>query len=200
MTLAELRTEFYARGFDFDDATRTNRWLNQAYQELCEETAWPFLEVSASSTAPLSLTDVRTILSVSDTTQGITLDGMDRRDVVDYDPDLNETGNPTHWFLDDNTLRVYPLNTTNTITVRYVEVPDAMAADGDSPDIPERYQDLIVDGAVIRAYKDTDEIDAAVALREMWDQGVYRMRRSMMDRNLQNPGTILITDTDGWSL
>lgn len=200
MTLGELRTAVQARGFSHISNTEIDRWINQAYQELCEEAVWPFLEVSTTGTAPLSITDVRTVLSVSNTTQGNILEHRDRRDLVELDPEMNETGTPEYFFLSDNTLSVYPLNTTDTIAVRYIEVPDEMTADANEPDVPERYHELIVDGAVIRCYKSSDEWDVATALRVDWQEGVQRMRRTLLGRNLANTGRIVITDYEGWSV
>lgn len=195
-----MRTAFQARGFNHISTTEQERWINQAYQELCEEAPWPFLEVSTSGVSPLSLTDVRTILSVSDTTTQRTLWGLDRRDVVDQDPDMNDTGSPEYFYLDDNTLTVYPANTTDTIAVRYIEVPDVLDSDSDTPDIPTRFQELIVDGAVIKAYKAADEFDAAQMVRVEWNEGVMKMRRSLLDRNWANAGSIKIVDLEDWSL
>jgi len=200
MTLAELRAEVYARGFDYEgDTDRIDRWINQAYQELCEETAWPFLEASTSGTAPVTITDVRTVQSVSNTTTGRTLDGLARRDVVDVDPEVDDAGSPTHFYLDAQVLRVFPLNTTDTISVRYLKIPTALASDSDTPIVPTRYQDLIVDGAVIRAYKDDDEMEAAGILRQVWAEGVQRMRKGQLDRDYSGVGHITITDLSGWS-
>lgn len=200
MTLAEIRTAVQARGFSHIGNTELDRWINQAYQELCEEAQWPFLEVSTTGTAPLAIADLRTVLSVSDTTQGTVLEHRDRRDLVELDPEMNETGTPEYFFLSDNTVSVYPLNTTDTIAVRYIEVPDELDDDADVPDVPERYHELIVDGAVIRCYKTSDEWDVANALRVDWEAGVGRMRRAILGRNLANTGRIVITDYEGWSV
>src|SRR5688572_12760236 len=199
MTLAELRTALQARGFNHIDTTQQNRWLNESYQDLCEEAPWPFLEVTTTGVAPLAITDVRTVLSVSDTTQGTVLNGSDRRDIVDSDPGVDDTGTPTHWFLDNTTLRVWPANTTDSLSVRYIKVPATLSADADEPLVPTRYQELIIDGAVWRAYHSSDEHDAAQYLKTHIQEQVLRMRKNLMDRNYAHPGAMLISDLDMWS-
>lgn len=200
MNLGSLRSEFQSRGYDHIESTRANRWINQSYLELCEEAAWPFLETSSTGTAPLTVSDVRTVLSVTDTTQGIVLDAADRRDIVAQDPQVDDTGTPYYFYLDGNVVRVYPANTTDTIVVRYLEVPDEMDDDADEPVVPARFQDLIVDGAVYRALKDNDEWEGAGAMRTFWEAGVARMRRSLLDRQWATTGRIVITDLEGWSV
>ena len=198
MTFAELRTEAYARGFDFDSATRLNRWINQAYHEICEEAPWDFLEASTTGTAPLSVSDLRQVISVTDTTNDAPLEWVDRRDIQEADPDLDDAGNPEFFYIDNNTIRVYPLNTTATLSVRYYKVPDDLSSDSDEPLIPSRFQDLIVDGVVYRALKDTDEFASANELRAMWQDGINRMAASQLARNYSGPNYIPVTDSADW--
>lgn len=194
MTFAELQDEFKDRGYHYVDPARYKRWLNQAYLELCESDDWPFLETETSSTAPLTISDLRQVLYVYDSTNDNALTGRDQRTMHERDPDLTATGNPENWYLEGtDTLNVWPPNTDVTIQVRYLEVPDEMSDDSDEPVVPSRFQNLIVDGAVIRALRNSEEYERAQILRNDWDLGVMRMAASLMDRNRQNPDTIVLT-------
>ena len=124
MNLLDLRTELYARGFDYLSSTRANYFINRAYSELCEEEDWPFLEATTSGTAPVSITDLRTIETVIDTTATRRLQPLDRRHILEDDYQLSTTGSPSCYYLTScNTLAVYPANTTDTISERYWKVP-----------------------------------------------------------------------------
>jgi hypothetical protein len=69
VTLSDLDAELRDRGFDYLSESRRHYLINRAYFEMCEEQDWPFLEATTSSTAPITITDLRTIESVVDTTQ-----------------------------------------------------------------------------------------------------------------------------------
>ena len=58
ITLAELRTEVFSPYSYLNDsgtqAARVDRWINQAYHELCDQAPWPFLEATSTGAAPLT--------------------------------------------------------------------------------------------------------------------------------------------------
>lgn len=195
-TFAELQTEFYARGYDYlaqDQAgqTRAKRWLNEAYLELCELADWPFLEGDITGAAPLTITDLRQVLSVTDATNKAQLWGADRRTLLDNYSDLTLTGTPTQFYLEGSILKVYPASTTVTLSVRYLGIPVALSGATDKPVVPNQYQYLIIDGAVLRAMKDSDNFSGAKALQEHYDMGVGRMAQTYLARNLHNPDYIV---------
>lgn len=195
-TFLELQTEFYARGYDYlaqdlAGQTRAKRWLNESYLELCELADWPFLEADITGTAPLTITDLRQILSVRDSTNKTQLWGDDRRTMLDRFEDLTITGTPTQFYLEASILKVYPANTSASLQVRYVAIPTALSVDADKPVIPNQYQYLIIDGAVIRAMKDSDNFNGVAVLRAEYDVGVGRMMQTYLNRNLHNPDYIV---------
>lgn len=193
MQFSDLQTEFFERGFeDLNDAgvglARAKRWLNQAYLEICDYDHWPFLEATQTGTAPLTISDLRTIIYVTDTTNDLALPGEDWRTVRDIDPDLTQTGNPELWYLEGTTtLKVWPPNTDASLSVRYLKVPAELSAGTDIPIFAARWHDLIVDGAVVRGYKNKDNFDAASAVRNEWERGMAQMTFALASRNLMNP-------------
>jgi hypothetical protein len=70
-TLSTMQTEFQARGFaDMTaaaDLTRITRWLNDAMHDVDEMYDWPYLQTSTSGPTPLTITDLRKIERVIDT-------------------------------------------------------------------------------------------------------------------------------------
>lgn len=189
MDLSDLRTEVYARGFDYlNDATdtRVDRWINQSYRELCALMPWPFLEQTDTGAAPLTLGALRYVLSVTDTTNKVLLAPVDVRNLQRIDPTLDDTGAPCAWYLENTVMKVWPVSTPS-LSVRYILVPPLLSADSDDPLVPEEWQDIIVDGAVCRAQKDNDDYGPMQATRQEWQRQVDAMVVSLMNRALDRP-------------
>lgn len=183
MTLAQLRAELQARGFDYLSDTRCNTFLNAAYQvDICEAQDFPFLESSTTGVAPKTISDLRTIETVVDSVQNLKLSPLDRRMITDgIDSDLTTTGSPVYYYLTSGTtVAVYPANTSNSLSIRYWKVPTALSADADEPILPTRYHSLIVDGAVRRAYEDDDEGEMAAAAGAVFQERLSQMAESLM--------------------
>lgn len=171
-------------------SSRCTIMLNRGKNALEDLHPWPWLEVSATTgTAPLTISDLKHVLYVADTTNGNELTGIDRRDARDLDKELNDTGTPSYWWLASETsLRVAPLNTTATLSVDYVKFSPELSGDSDTPLIPTRYHPVWVDFAVVEAYKDADNYGAASTLLDhLLRFDVPRMVESYAARNLQGP-------------
>jgi hypothetical protein len=197
VNLSELRTEVFNRGFDYLNSTagqaRVDRWLNQAYLEICELHPWPFLEQSATGSPPLEISDLRQVLYVLDTTNKFQLRGVDVRDVVDADPTLATNGQPECYYLVGNSVSVWPVASV-TLQVRYLRVPSELSQATDTPVLPQRWHDLIVDLAVMKAMKDSDNYEAASFLRSEVDRGVATMVQSLLTRRYDAPERIVLTE------
>lgn len=186
MDFAELQTEVYARGLDYlnQDAAgqvRVKRWINQAYLELCGLERWPFLAATETGAAPLTISDLGTVESVRNSSENsVALAWRDRRDLTTSYSDLTTTGSPRWFYIDNGVIRTWPVG--GSLTVLYWKVPAELEDDDDEPAIPARFQDLIVDGAVIRAYKDSDNFDFVQNLRAEWERGVETMRQALLDQ------------------
>jgi hypothetical protein len=195
MQLSAARTELQARGFDHLSSARCLIMLNRAKNALEDEYPWPWLHTSTTGTAPLTISDLKHIQYVSDTSNDRTLTGVDLRWVREMDASADETGTPQVWWLDgETTLRVWPLNTSINLSVRYVKFSPELSADGDTPLIPTRYHPVWVDYAVVEAYKDADDYaNANALLQHLRMVEVPRMIAHYANRNLQNPEAIAVT-------
>jgi hypothetical protein len=80
------------------------------------------------------------------------------------------------------------------LSVRYIMIPAELVATSDEPIVPEEWQDIIVDGAVCKAAKDNDGYGAMAAVRAEWQRQVDVMVQALMNRALDGPGSIVVTD------
>ena len=187
MTFDELVQELFARGADYLDEdtesqARAGRWINQAYREILNLHAWPFLQASLVGTAgagTVTIPDLRRLLIVSNvdgtdgTQPGSKLDRTTLEDLVRLDEDVALTGPPDRYYVLGGTqVTAFPLG--GTIRADYFKRVAPMSGT-DSPIFDEEYHDLIVDRAFIKVYKDSDNFEAAQALRQEYDEGVRAM-------------------------
>lgn len=196
MNLGQLRTELYARGFDYLGTTRANQYLNDAYGEINDEDLWPYRTATATGAAPLTISDLGVIEDVTDTaSNSAVLTYRDRRDLVDAYLDLTTAGTPTYWFIDNGVIRTVPNG--GTLSVRYYKSPAEMSADTDTPILPARFHSLIVDVAARKAYFDSDNFDAAAALQAEVDRRYEKMRTALLDGQVQN-AELLVGYGEDW--
>lgn len=207
MNFSDLQTEVFGRGYEYlnDGGTglaRVQRWINQAYKRISREEEWPWTYADASGAPPLTISDLRSVLSVTDSTNDNPLQRVDRRDLVEMYPDLPDTGTPEYFYRDSQTsIKVYPANTSISLSVRYCKAPADLTGT-DTPLVPADYHDLIVDGAVLYAKKDDDTFDQ---LLQTFEQGLQQMRADYSYSDLSSPEQQTVYDqgpdsvgTRGW--
>lgn len=192
MTLEELVEEVEGYGFQYEPTNRIEKWIQRAYSNLNARYNWPWTEETKEGKAPLELKDLRYVLSVTDSTQERPLWGTQRQWLLENYPKLNEEGNPVWWFLDNLTLRLFPLSTSDTIVVRYVKKLEELKAEKE-PLIPAGWQSLIVDTATIEGYKRNSNIAAASEMKELVDATFREMVADQLQRDWQGNRLIVRT-------
>lgn len=186
MDFTTLQADLFAQGFDYlnDGGTglaRAKRYINYAYHELCDLAEWPFLQAVQTGPAPLVIADLGTVESVIDTTRKVKLVPTDRRDLTDGNPDLTVTGSPCEYFITlGTTINVWPLNTTDTLSVQYWKDPADLSAGGDTPILPARYHGLIVVGAAREALLENNDAGDYQLYDNEWQRGVARMTAKLL--------------------
>jgi hypothetical protein len=200
-TFLQLKSRLMAEGFDYLQSDEIGDYINDGYlRDICEVDNWPFLEASTSGAAPLTVSDLRVIESVVDTTTNVKLLPMDRRTITDTDTDLTTTGTPFAYYIAGGTaVTTFPAS-TNTLSVRYWKVPTALSSDSDEPLIPSRFRSLIVDAAKVRAYENDDESEMADAARARFDARLQEMRASLTFQQHDRPDQWMVTtwELDAW--
>jgi hypothetical protein len=196
----ELTAALREEGFEYLSTTKALRYINDAYLlDICEEEDWPFLEATAEGAAPLEISDLRAVESVIDSTQEVELRPLDRRHIVaDVDTNLTTVGTPAYYYLTEGkTVNVYPISTTDTLKVRYWKVPTELSGTA-SPLLPTRFHSLIVDGAVARAYENSDDHELRQVKEEVFQARLARMRESLGLPHRDGPDTYVeLTDPEG---
>jgi hypothetical protein len=190
MNLSEARIEVKARGFDYLPDGRLTIALNNAKNHLEDAADWPWLETTATGTSPLEITDLKSVLSVVDTTNDTRLTEADIRD---FPEDADTTGRPDFWYLDGlTTLRVYPLQEV-ALSVRYLKYSPELVNITDTPLIPARYHSVWIDLAVAETYKDDDNFAGYQAVIADADRRIEQMMQTFVFRNHQGPGMQALT-------
>lgn len=198
MDLTALRAEFLARGFnDFEASgvnTRKDYYLNKAYHRINEREAWAYLETTSTGSSPLTISDLRAVLAVGDTTNNNPLGFSDIRDLLDLDPSLTATGSPYCWYQSSSTvIGAYP-TTSVTLKVRYLKVPTDLSAGVDIPIFPARYHLAIVEGACAMAFRARNNLDMASACKDAYEEMVLEMGDSLNVVNFDGAREMVITD------
>lgn len=191
MTYAQLVQEVVDRGFDYLTASRIEAWVHRHHQRLEAKYVWPWRETSKEGTAPLEIKDLRDVLSVTDSTQERPIFGQARQWLAERFPNLEEEGNPIWWWLDNLKLQTFPTS-KDTIVVRYASKPAELTAEAE-PDMPEEWQGLIVDSAVVECLKDNGEANEARELKEAIQAELGEMIGSELQRDLQRPQLMVRT-------
>lgn len=197
MNFQTLISEFTSEGFDYLEASKAERFLNDAYLlDICEGTDWPFLEVTAATgAAPLTLSEVASISYVLDTTQQTKLKPLDPRNVSDESPSMTTEGTPQFYYLTGEwKLNVYPLNTTDTLSVAYRQMPARLSGTS-TPVLPERFHSLIIDGACARAYSNSDDWELRQSAKAAFREDLQVMKESLLNLDRDGPDDF-VTVTD----
>lgn len=180
MNLGDLTIEFYHRGFDHVPPTRAKRWLNQSYQEIAAAADWTFLENDGSGASPFTIADLRKVIAVFNSTTSQPLKYVERSWVVATFGSVSAPATTPQWYwVDAGTIvRAFPLAAA-TLNVRYIKVPVDITAAADTPLLPTRYHELIVEGAVRRAYEDMNRYDLADAVEQARRAAIDDMKRAL---------------------
>ncbi len=194
MNYEELTNEVIARGYDYLSKSRVETFVQRSYQKLEAKYVWPWREATKEGIPPFEIQDLRDVLSVSNVPQERPLFGQTRQWLVERFTNLEETGEPLWWFLDNLTLRVFPVTTTENISVRYAKKPEVLTAKLE-PAMPSEWHGLIVDLAVVECLKDNDAYEEARELKETVQADLQEMIGAELQRDLQRPQSMVRT---GW--
>lgn len=148
MNLSSARTQLEKLGAGrlSGDTTMEDFYLNQAKNWIEDKDDWPWLETTTTGSSPLTISDLRKVIYVADTTNDRLLKEADIIDIARRDPGIDAVGDPTRFYLDGLTsLKVWPVRTV-ALSVRYLKYSPELTT-SDTPLIPTRYHMLWCDVA-----------------------------------------------------
>lgn len=194
MNFADLKSEVARRGFDYLSDAALGRYVNDAYLvDICEYEDWLWLHSSVTGPAPLSIPDLRSVLYVIDQRAQLKLTPLRESTITDtMDVNLTSPGDPRHYYFTAPTVvSTYPTS-TGDIAVTYTKTPPELTG-SDDPLVPARFHTLISDAAVVRAYEDDDEWDAAGVAKERFDQRLQVMCQTNVVPQHDRPDDFILT-------
>lgn len=194
LDFAALQTELFARGFTYlNDAgaglTRAKRWINEAMHEVDESEPWDYLRTTTTGTSPITISDLGRVEYVVDVARRLVLDEMDRANLVAFYGDLTDTSTlASYWYKTSPTvIATYPVSTA-TLTVSYFKFGPDLSSGSDTPLMPDRFRQVIVEMAAQKAHRDNgNEAEAQACLSEA-ERILGRMRETLVSPQVWLPG------------
>lgn len=168
------------------DSTLLKEFINDAQRYLTNKHQWRFMEgnyqqVTVADDFDYTLNaDVETVETLRYTApdneeKDLTGDYIEPSE-FDYkypDPAADNSGKPHTWTIKEGELLLYPKpDAVYTLDIRYQKLPTELSADIDVPDVPERFKELLVLGALVRAHKFNDDYDLAQEEQSYMDEQV----------------------------
>ena len=156
------------------------RQLRRAEAIVCAQTDFRELQrsfwIATTSGYPAYLlpSDFQRNYSVSYVASDYSETPLIRVEQTQFDALPVEAGQPTHYLIFGNTLRLWPTpDGSHNIVLRYHAVPSDTASE---PSIPEEYRHLLVDWALVRCYARENDYTAANYHEGLFQQAVMKMR------------------------
>lgn len=194
MTFAQMLIEFKARGFNHL-GSRAEQYLQDGYlRDIAEEEDWFWLEETKEGPAPLTISDLRAVEQVIDVTNVEKLEPLILPRITDErSVDLTETGTPSVYYITQGTtVNVFPL-ATNTLQVNYFKVPPELSGEAE-PLMPKRWHSLIIDAAVARAYRNSDDYELSSAAKATFEAELQKMRESLLNPQHDAPDDRVVVE------
>ena len=211
MTLDEMYTQMELYGFDDFEDSQKLMLLNDAYLDIVTREPWPFMEVLIPSltitsgvtkvtnnTYTGSPTDVGSVTSFIDTSNFIVM-LPERNDVIEKNYRLsNSSGNPRVYYFVGEDMYLYPASNGATYRLSYIRTPSALTTDASNL-IPSRHHNIIVYGALVKAFLVNDDPQAAV-FQNMFESKYQQMRNDLwMNQYDRTDYVQVMTDSYDWN-
>lgn len=199
--LSGLITEVRTRAKDpsFDDSLITS-FLQETQDEVLNRSRFPFMEESVSDTATQSSMtyeldyDIDVILTLTitdpDTSSDVKLTYLPFQRFDEEFVNRANTGEstPVYWSHFDNEIHFQaPLDKNYGITLRYTKTPILLENPNDVPDIPARYKQLLLRGAMARVEEYRGNFDIAGLHERKVEELAEDMLVRLTTRQLTSP-------------
>lgn len=209
-TLAEIREELYSFGHRYleQEPGRADGFISRTVEQILRNHEWPFREVEESVTWGSAHAGLGKIIQIFNDDGTVAPLAPETQEYLrDEYKDLTTEGTARFYYLDgQNTLRCYPVDTSNSYTVRHyctygwIDNTDGttrlqLPASGlDYTVIPFEWREVILTGARQMAKEDAGNIEDAVLLEGKFDEQVERMRAALINQQVDEYPRVRLTN------
>lgn len=213
MDVADLLTIIDLHGFEDSEEDDKVSVLNDVLQEVCTREPWPFLEVMFDLDASTDVDSdglvdftaqpaLQSVLDIINTANNGRTVHWTRRDehFKAQAANLTQTGDPYKYFFVGNDLYLWPIPTSGTFRLTYLQVQEAVDADSVAADIllPERHHRLLAIGVIAKLHAQEDDPENASLFEGQFEQKMQLMRQDLFKKQWDRPDSIQVTDEDDW--
>lgn len=211
MNVGAIQTDVQNHGFSDISLADFLTHLNDAYQDLNNLEAWPYLEktlvttFSAAAGQFAGTTDIKQVLSLINTAKGYNLTPI-RADnfFKDYSNVLTQTGDPVLYYTPNVNatvpnglaLSVWPIPTAVACQLRYLYIPSAFTTVNDLPVLPERFHRVLTWGTLLSLYQMEDDTPSSGRFQGLYDRHIARMREDLWTSNFDIDDVIADVSSD----
>jgi hypothetical protein len=193
---------------DFADVDQTDvsdafitRALNASYMELLGDASWSFLAargtlVTIAAQAEYSVASVAADCEAH-RIRRVQMLGKDLRYITPeayygvnpFGASTNTAGDqPLFWaVLERLTVAIWPAPAAGSARVIYIRKPTDLALDGDVPETPSRYDDLLETGALARVFQKIGDLDTSELKKKEFSSSVQGIHRDLLRTQETSP-------------
>lgn len=191
-TLKSLTEEVLAYQFSVSKYEPVVRqWLSDAQRKLVSQTEFRTQEELESYTTSAS---DNTLELPEDFSRWIDFFDSDTKGALlavepdEYDALEASSGRPRVYTVIGDQITLWPTpDASYGLSLRYWRLPQDMSADGDEPEIPPQYHELLIAYAMHKAYARENDYTASRFWKEEWEAGVMRMRGEVQHDTASQP-------------
>lgn len=189
--LSDIATRVQTRVRDSGYSTTTIKgFINDTQNSIFNEYDLRFMETSTTYNLTTNVQDITNGSGlpsdfVSPINLVITTDNyendliyVDYKELDELFPDQSSTTatTPRYWWFYGDTISVYPKpDQAYVVRLRYLKKPTALSADGDVPDVPSEFEELLVYGAAYRVFEEKDMDEKAANFEAKYNREVQKL-------------------------
>lgn len=166
-------------------------WLNDAQRKAVQQSEFRTQEeaiafTTTSNDATLELpADFCRWIDFYDTGLNWPLTALEKGE---YDALEASSGRPTAYTVVGDQITLWPTpDASYPLSLRYWRLPQDMVADGDEPEIPAQYHDVLVAYAMQKAYARENDWQASSFWKGEWEAGILKMRGEVQSDTFSGP-------------
>ena len=207
-TVATMLTDAQDHGFTDIDQAHFLTYLNHAYMMFCTREPWPFLEklftgnfTTNQAQQFSSVTDIKQVLSVINTTQGYALNPTRPEAIYkSYADQLTTPNAPVLYYTPVNNsaapmgkqVHVFPVpSAADAAQMRYIYIPALLTTGTDVPVVPERFHRILTFGALWQMYRLEDDPQSGDEYETMFEEGIQMARNDLWDNQYDRPDYVI---------